>query len=129
LTLRNSLHNRGEFLFLAERGKICNPRVVARLGFAPAIARLKLESFTWRSFHRSGATVLHANKVPLKVQQDIMGHPNPDMSLLHTETELAYRRSAINVLEEAVFGVHNQSLTDAIGRELQGKTLPVAISN
>ena len=58
-----------------------------------------------------------------------MGHPNPDMSLLHTETELAYRRSAINVLEEAVFGVHNQSLTDAIGRELQGKTLPVAISN
>ncbi len=129
LALRNSLHNRGEFLFLTERGKICNPRVVERLGFAPAIARLKLESFTWRSFRRSGATVLHVNKVPLKVQQDIMGHSNPDMSLLYTEAELAYRRSAINLLEEAVFGVHNQSLTDANGRELEGKTLPVAISN
>jgi integrase len=129
LALRNSLHNRGEFLFLTERGKICNPRVVERLGFAPAIARLKLEPFTWRSFRRSGATVLHVNQVPLKVQQDIMGHSNPDMSLLYTEAELAYRRSAINLLEEAVFGVHNQSLTDANGRELEGKTLPVAISN
>ena len=51
--LRNSPHNRGEFLFLTERGKICNPRVVERLGFAPAIARLKLEPFTWRSAVRA----------------------------------------------------------------------------
>ena len=63
------------------------------------------------AFRRSGATVLHMNKVPLKVQQDIMGHSNPDISMLYSEAELAYRRSAINLLEEAVFGVHNQSLT------------------
>ena len=58
-----------------------------------------------------------------------MGHASPEMSLLYTEAELTFRRSAINLLEETVFGVHNQSLTDANGRELEGKTLPVAISN
>jgi len=73
LGLRNSPHNRGESLFLTERGKIYNPRVVERLGFAPVIQELKLQPFTWRSFRRSGATALHVNNVPLKVQQGIMG--------------------------------------------------------
>jgi integrase len=129
LALRNSLHNRGEFLFLTERGKICNPRVVERLGFGPVIARLKLEPFTWRSFRRSGATLLHVNNVPLKVQQDIMGHSNPDMSLLYTEAEIAYRRRAINLLEETVFGVHNRTLTDANGRELEEESPLVATTH
>jgi len=71
----------------------------------------------WRSFRRSGATILHVNNVPLKVRQDIIGHANPDMSLLYAEAELAYRRSTINLLEEIVFGVHNQTLTDANGGE------------
>jgi integrase len=129
LALRNSHHLRGEFLFLTERGKIYNPRVVERRGFAPVIKRLKLDLFTWRSFRRSGARVLHVNKVPLKVQQDIMGHANHDMSLLYTEAELAYRRSAINLLEETVFDVHNQTLTDANGRELKEKALPAATTH
>lgn len=127
--LRNSFHNRGEFLFLTQRGKICNPRVVERLGFAPVIASLKLKPFTWRSFRRSGATVLHANQVPLKVQQDIMGHANPEMSLLYTEAELTLRRSAITLLEETVFGMHNQTLTDANGRELEERTFPIAATH
>ena len=118
LSLQNSPHNRGEFLFFTERGKIYNPRVVDRLGFAPIITKLKLQPFTWRSFRRSGATALHVNNVPLKVQQDIMGHANPEMSLVYTEAELAYRRHAIEVLERNVFGVQNQKLTDANGREL-----------
>ena len=129
LALRNSHHLRGEFLFLTERGKIYNPRVVEQLGFAPVIKRLKLEPFTWRSFRRSGATVLHVNRVPLKVQQDIMGHASPDMSLLYTEAELTFRRSAIDLLEETVFGVHNQTLTDANGRELEEGTLPFAATH
>ena len=115
--------------FLTERGKICNPRVVERLGFVPVIKRLKLEPFTWRSFRRSGATVLHVNNVPLKGQQDIMGQANPDKSLLYTKAELAYRRSAINLFEETVFGVHNQTLTDANGRELEAKALPVTATH
>ena len=120
LLLRNSPHNRGEFLFLTERGKIYDPRVVERRSFAPLIMKLKLAPFSWRSFRRSGATALHVNNVPLKVQQEIMGHSNPEMSLLYTEVELAYRRSAINLLEEAVFGDDNKdSLTDANGRELE----------
>ena len=48
-----------------------------------------------------------------------MGHSNPEMSLLYTEAELAYRRSAINLLEDAVFGGNNKvNLMDANGREL-----------
>ena len=120
LMLRKSPHNRGEFLLLTERRKTYDPRVVERLGFAPLVARLKLTPFSWRSFRRSGATALNVNTVPLKVQQDIMGHANPEMSLLYTGAELAYRRSAINLLEEAVFGGDNKgSLTDANGRELE----------
>ena len=65
LALRNSPHNRGEFLFLTERGKIYDPRVVERRGFAPLIMKLKLGPFSWRSFRRSGATALHVNNVPL----------------------------------------------------------------
>jgi integrase len=122
LALRNSPHNRGEFLFLTERGKIYDPRGVERRGFAPLIMKLKLAPFSWRSFRRSGATALHVNNVPLKVQQEIMGHSNPEMSLLYIEAELAYRRSAINLLEEAVFGGDNKaSLMDANGRELEVK--------
>jgi integrase len=112
-SLESSPHNRGEFLFLTKRGSICDPRVVERRGFAPLITKLKLAPFTWRSFRRSGATALHVHNVPLKVQQDIMGHADPQVSLLYTEAELAYRRSAIKLLEEAVFGVHNGNRMDA----------------
>jgi integrase len=77
LSLRNGPHNRGEFLFLTERGKIYNPRVVQRRGFAPVITSLKLEPFTWRSFRRSGATALHVNNNPLQGHQDIRGRANP----------------------------------------------------
>lgn len=115
LALSQSSHNRGEFLFLTEHGKIYNPRVVERRAFAPAIARLNLQPFTWRSFRRTGATTLHVNNVPLKVQQEIMGHATPDMSLLYTEAELVQRRTAIERLEQALFGV-TQSQSN--GREL-----------
>jgi integrase len=118
LSLRDSPHNRGEFLFLTDRGKIYDPRVAERLGFASIIEKFDIAPFTWRSFRRSGATALHVNNIPLKVQQDVMGHANPEMSLLYTEAELAYRRSAIKLLEKTVFGTHNETLTDANGREL-----------
>jgi integrase len=101
--LANSQHNRGEYLFLTERGKIYDPRVVERCGFEPLIARLGLPKFTWRSFRRSAATVLHENGTPLKVQQEIMGHANPEMSLLYTETAMAARRQAIEGLERLLF--------------------------
>jgi hypothetical protein len=33
--------------------------------------------------------------------------------IAHTEAELAYRRRTIKLLEETVFGVHNETLMDA----------------
>jgi hypothetical protein len=107
------------------RSKIELAWTLARFLFRDKSGVLLTQGLGPQPFH----TVLHMNQVPLKVQQDIMGHANPEMSLLYTEAELAFRRSAIKLLEETVFGVHNQILTDANGRELEGKTLPVAISN
>ena len=53
------------------------------------------------------------NHVPLKVQQEILGHLNLEMSLPYAEAAPAYRRSAINLLEQAVFGGENEvSLKD-----------------
>lgn len=46
LPFHDSPHNRGEFLFLTDRGKIYDPRVVERLGFTPLITKLKLAPFT-----------------------------------------------------------------------------------
>lgn len=54
-----------------------------------------------------------------------MGHAMPEMSLLYTETDLAYRRGAIKQLEETIFGVHNESLMDANGRELAPLKPPI----
>lgn len=129
LSLRDSQYNRGEFLFLTDRGKIYDPRVVERLGFAPLITKFQLAPFTWRSFRRAGATALHVNNVPLKVQQEIMGHANPEMSLLYTEADLAYRRSAIKQLEETVFGVHNESIMDANWTRVGFQASPVALTH
>ena len=58
-----------------------------------------------------------------------MGHANPEMSLLYAEAGLAFHRSAINLLEETGFGVHNRTFTDANGRELEEKTLPFATTH
>jgi integrase len=101
--LADSAHNRGEYLVLTERGRIYNPRVVERRGFEPLIVRLGLPRFTWRSFRRSAATALHEHGTPIKVQQEIMGHANAEMSLLYTETDMATRRHAIEHLEQLLF--------------------------
>jgi integrase len=123
LVLRNSSYNRGEYLFLTERGKIYDPRVVERLGFDPLITRLQMRAFTWRSFRRSGATTLHTHNVPLKVQQDIMGHADPDLSLLYTEADLDQRRKAIELLEQTVFAMQNEK-SDATWTQVADKMTP-----
>jgi integrase len=112
-----SRHNRGEYLFLTERGKIYDPRVVEWRGFEPLIARPSLPKFTWCSFRRSAATALDENGTPLKVQQEIMGHANAEMSLLYTETDMTVRRQAIEHLERLLFpscgfGDNRGGLTD-----------------
>jgi integrase len=102
-------------VFLTERGKHFQPTRVERRAFKPAAETLGLEPFSWRSFRRAGATAIHNDGTPLKVQQDIMGHTTPEMSMLYTAAELTARRQAIARLEEIMFGVSDSF---ANGREL-----------
>ena len=90
-----ALGRRGEYLFPTVKGKFHNPQKITRVIFKPLAASLKVPEFTWRSFRRSVATAMHLGGVPLKVQQDILGHTNPDMSLLYTQPGTEDKRKAL----------------------------------
>jgi hypothetical protein len=85
------------------------------VAFKPAGESLVPAPFSWRSFRRAGATAIHNDGTPLKVQPDIMCHTTPEMSMLYTAAELTARRQAIARLEEIMFGVSDSF---ANGREL-----------
>jgi integrase len=84
-----------EYLFPTVKGKFHNPQKITRKIFKPLAAKLGVPAFTWRSFRRSVATAMHLGGVPLKVQQDILGHTNPDMSLLYTQPGTEDKRKAL----------------------------------
>lgn len=105
LAYRESPFNRGEYLFLTERGKHYQPTRVEGRAFEAAAESLGLQPFSWRSFRRAGATAIHSEGTPLKVQHDIKGDTTPEMSMLYTTAELAARRQAIARLEKTMFGV------------------------
>ena len=115
LAHKQSPFNRGENVFLTEPGKHLQPTRVERGAFKPAGESLGPEPFSRRSFRRAGATAIHNDGTPLKVQQDIMGLTTPEMSMLYTAAEVTAGRQAIARLEEIMFGV---SESFANGREL-----------
>jgi integrase len=90
---------RDGYLFVAPKGGFYSPQRITRLVFKPLAHSLGLPRFTWRSFRRSAATAMHLADVPLKVQQEILGHANPDMSLLYTDPDLEAKRKAIQKFE------------------------------
>jgi integrase len=83
------------YLFVAPKGGFYSPQRITRLIFKPLADSLKVPRFTWRSFRRSAATAMHLGGVPLKVQQDILGHASADMSLLYTDPGLEAKRKAL----------------------------------
>ena len=86
-------------LFVAPKGGYYSPQRITRLVFKPLAASLSVPAFSWRSFRRSAATALHMAGVPLKVQQNILGHASPDMSLLYTDPNLEAERKALRDFE------------------------------
>jgi integrase len=97
--LEMALGRRGEYLFIAAKGGFFAPQRVTRMVFKPLASRLGLAAFSWRSFRRSAATAMHMSGVPLKVQQQILGHSNSDMSLLYTDPDLEAKREAMSRLD------------------------------
>lgn len=101
--LGRGAYRRGEFVFTAPKGGLyCGQRITAKV-FRPLAASLGLPAFTWRSLRRSAASALHAQGIPLRVQQAILGHSNPAMSLLYTEADIESQRQAVLSLESLLF--------------------------
>ena len=97
--LANSKRKSPDFLFVTTPGNLFTPEEVTKRVFRPLTQRLKIPAFTWRSFRRSAETALHTEGVPLKVQQQILGHSNPNMTLLYADPDIAERRKAMGRLD------------------------------
>ena len=80
-------------------GNLFSAQQVTKRVFRPLAKTLKIPAFSWRSFRRSAETALHTGGVPLKVQQQILGHSNPSMTLLYADPDIAERRKAMSQLD------------------------------
>jgi integrase len=89
----------GGYLFVAPKGGFYAPQRITAKVFKPLAAKLELPAFSWRSFRRSAATVMHLGGVPLRIQQEILGHASADMSLLYTDPRLEDKRAALAKLD------------------------------
>jgi integrase len=87
------------FLFVTAFGNLFTAQEVTKRVFRPLAQALRIPAFTWRSFRRSVETALHTGGVPLKVQQQILGHSNPNMTLLYADPDIADRRKAMGQLD------------------------------
>lgn len=101
--LQQSEYNRGEFVFTSRGGTIYRPDSLSHRVFVPLAKRLGMGTFTWRSLRRSAASALHREGVSLKVQQSMLGHAQPEMSLLYAEADGVGKRQAAQLLGELIF--------------------------
>jgi integrase len=87
-------------LFCTPAGRPLNFDNVTRDIFRPLADAAGIPRFTWRSFRRSVSTQMHRDGVPLKALQDLLGHSNPEMTLIYTQTGMADLRTAVEGLEK-----------------------------
>ena len=97
--LGNSERKTPDFLFVTAPGNLFTAQEVTKRVFRPLAEKQKIPAFTWRSFRRSAETALHTARVPLKVQQQILGHSDPNMTLLYADPDIAERRKATDQLD------------------------------
>jgi len=97
--LGNSERKTPDFLFVTAPGNLFTAQEVTKRVFRPLAEKLKIPTFTWRSFRRSVETALHTAGVPLKVQQQILGHSDPNMTLLYADPDIAESRKAMTQLD------------------------------
>lgn len=97
--LARSKRKAPDFLFVTAYGNFFSAQEVTKRLFKPLAQSLKIPPFTWRSFRRSAETALHIGGAPLKVQQQILGHSNPNMTLLYADPDISERRKAVGELD------------------------------
>jgi integrase len=110
--LRSGPHNHGDFLFTGPHGGFPRPDEITLRVFRPAAEALGLPTFTWRSFRRSAESAMHKSGVSLKAQQAVLGHSDPNMTLVYAETDEASKRGAIEELGKLIFPKFSQIATE-----------------
>jgi integrase len=89
-------------VFHGERGSYLRPDKVFRDHIRPVAKALNFPNFTLESLRRSGESAMHHNGTPLKVQSAMMGHSNPNITLMYAETNDQAKREAATKLGELI---------------------------
>lgn len=108
-------HRHGPYLFLQTDGSgeaALEHRT--RVAFTEVATQLGIPRFTWRSFRRSAESAMHRSGVSLKAQQAVMGHSNPNMTLVYAETDEQAKREAVTELGKLIFPTCPKLSIDAI---------------
>ena len=97
--LRTSGQSGKEYLFVTPKGTLFRSSDVGKKAFQTVAKDLGLPELTWRSFRRSVETLLHTEGVPMKVQQQILGHTKATTTLLYVEPGMEDRRQALEKIQ------------------------------
>ena len=109
--VRNFSHE-GPFLFLEPDGSgEFSLEHRTRDEFVRVGKKLGIPHFTWRSFRRSVESAMHNHGVSLKAQQAVLGHSNPNMTLVYAETNETAKRQAVEELGKLIFPKFSQVAT------------------
>ena len=104
-----SLSHGGPFLFLEPDGSgESSLEHRTRDEFVRVGKKLGIPHFTWRSFRRSVESAMHNHGVSLKAQQALLGHSNPNMTLVYAETDERAKREAVEELGKLIFPKFSQ---------------------
>ena len=102
--LHSTEHNRGEYVFTTPAGTLYEPSNIRARVFHQCAEANGLPAFSFRSFRRTAATFIHNSGAPLKVQREIMGHADEEMSLIYSEAEIGLQRKTLEALDGQMFG-------------------------
>lgn len=100
-----------QFVFASPSGKTMRgDEIISRIRMVTA--KLELPRFRWHSLRRTGESLLHAAKTPIKDQMAMLGHTNPAITMLYAESSEAGKVEASKTLGDALC----LNLTQAPGR-------------
>ncbi len=84
---------------MTPKGTLFRSSDVGKKAFQTAARGLELPELTWRSFRRSVETLLHTEGVPMKIQQQILGHTKATTTLLYAEPGMDKRRQSLGKIQ------------------------------
>jgi integrase len=97
-----------DFVFHGGRGGFMRGDEIMKDYIRPTAEKLGLSRITWRYFRRSGASTMDNNGVTMKTKQTVLGHTNPNITMMYIETNEAKLAEAAEVLGRPFFPILSQ---------------------